>query len=400
MNNYGQGHDIGDQKLNIDAKADSSYRPTTPLAAVIGASAICSLAIPVIGSGTLISDLCAWVICFISAAYLLLSTKRFTIRAACIIFCSLAFAAFGSIAPVALILGPIFSISLGAFAISKAKQYAIIPALAIPVLSYGLALILTGDAIISLASLSFFPVLIALGIANRKKISKTPACIVGAVAYAIIVILAIALYLFSEYGRVSADVIRRASSELAATLNTYVEESIIAAGNTITAEVTQSLKSLTDQLINTLAGCFAAYAFTAAYICQSVVLSLSARDGEDIKKRCYITCDSTAALLFIVSYLASFTTGASGSTSLLAVIGMNVSIILTPCLFIVGLKAVKAMPLRLGFVGLLLSIAVFLLVFMSSASVFTVFSLAGACYILIAAVDKWAKKHYSKGESK
>ena len=400
MNNYEQGHDIGDQKLNIDAKPDSSCRPKMPLAAVIGASAICALAVPVVGSGTLISDLCAWVICFIALAYLILSTKRFVIRAACIFICSLAFAAFGSIVPVALVLGPIFSISLGAFAISRAKRYAIIPALAIPISSYALAFALTGDVIISLASLSFVPVLIALGIANRKKISKTPACIVGAVAYTVIAITAIGLYLFSEYGGVSADVIRLASSALATTLNQYVEASIIAAGNTITAEATQSLKSLTDQLINTLAGCFAAYAFAISYTCQSIIISLSARDGEDIKKRCYVTCDSTAALLFIASYLASFTTSASGGTSLLAVIGMNISIILTPCLFIVGLKSIKAMPLRLGFIGLLLSIAVFALVFISSASVFTVFALAGACYTMIAAIDEWAKKHYSKGESK
>ena len=166
MNNYEQGHDTGDHKLNIDAKPDSSRRPKMPLAAVIGASAICSLAIPVVGSGTPISDLCAWAICFIALAYLILSTKRFVIRAACIFICSLAFAAFGSIAPVALVLGPIFSISLGAFSISRAKRYAIIPALAIPISSYALAFALTGDAIISLASLSFVPVLIALGIAN------------------------------------------------------------------------------------------------------------------------------------------------------------------------------------------------------------------------------------------
>lgn len=401
MINQRRNHATGDQQLNIDAKQRSVFanRKASLLFPIIS-SAICALAFPIATTGYAISEFIAWIICLLCAVGVATVSNRFVFTVVCAILASLIISSTGSAIPLAMMVGPIFSISYGAIAISKTEKFAILPIFAIPAIAYILALAATGNAIIALTALYCAPVAIALGLSNRKLLSKTAATVVGAVAYSGVALITVALYLISAYGAISSEIVRLASNDLAASISQYVESSINATGNAMTADMVQTLNELTDHLINTLVGCFGAYAFISAYICQSIVLTTSERAGDNVKSRNYITCDSAAAVIFVIAYLFSFTTGASGGQSLLAAVGSNVSIILTPCLFIVGLKAIRIMPFRLGLIGLLFSIAVFVLIFISSSSFFTVLALAGACYTLIASVDTWAKNHYSKGESK
>ena len=347
-----------------------------------------------------VADLLGWLVCIICAICTAICIKRFFVLAILAIMASFVISLTGSTVALATALGPIFSIALIATVMSRKGCRAIIPAIVIPIMTYGLALTLTADFILALSSLCTLPVAIALGIANKRGASKSSATLTGTVVMSIISIAAIALGIYATHNSLSIEIVKTASNDFAKAFYDYCEVTIRAAGNEITPEIKQIISASTDTVINMIPGIIVASAYVTSYICQSMAVSLSDRIGEDAPKDNYITADVCTAAVFILAYVFSFSSGASSGISIESVVGSNIALMLTPCLFVVGLRSLKMMPYKLGFIGLLFSIATIVMLFVSESSAFTVFALAGAIYTLIASTDAWAKQHYKKGENK
>jgi hypothetical protein len=128
-------------------------------------------------------------------------------------------------------------------------------------------------------------------------------------------------------------------------------------------------------------------------------LAAAERLGENVSERNHLTASLVTSLVFIGAYLISFTTSASGKVAFAAVVANNIAVMLTPCLFIIGIRSIKLMPFKLGLIGLLASIAVIIIMFLPSSSALTVLALTGALFTVVENIDAWAKEHYSKGES-
>jgi hypothetical protein len=304
----------------------------------------------------------------------------------------------GSTAICATVFAPICSIAFGSAAISRKKGGGLsIPFIA--VLSFVISLLITGDPLVSTLALIPLPTAIALGICNRKKLSKTSATIVGTVCITLTALLIIAIVIFSEYGRITIETIRTAASDLGYTLSYYTEQRIVLMGNVITPELRLSIAELLDSFINSLPGAVVATAFICAYICHSMSLAASERLGEDVSQRNYMTASLVTSLVFIRAYLVTFTTNASGKVSFAAIVANNIAVMLIPCLFVIGLKAIRIIPFKFGLIGLLIVIAIIIIMFLPFSSAPTVLALTGAFFIVIEAIDAWAKEHYSKGEN-
>ena len=365
-----------------------------------GAAVACSLITPAIFMQSQLAELLGWLVCIICAVCTAICIKRFFILAILAVMASFIISLTGSTVELATALGPIFSIALTSTVMSRRERSAVIPAIMIPVMSYGFALSLTADFIIALSSLCTVPVAIAMGIANKRGASKSSATLTGTIATSIISIAAITLGIYATYGSISVETIKTASNDFAKVLYDYCEAAISAAGNVITPEIKQIISTSTDTIINMLPGIIVASAYVASYICQSMTVSLSEKIGEEPPKDNYITADVCTAAVFLLAYVFSFSSGASSGISIESVVGSNIALMLTPCLFIVGLRSLKMMPYKLGFIGILFSIATIVMLFVAESSAFTVFALAGAIYTLISSTDAWAKRHYNKGENK
>ena len=401
MNKYGQNRSLNDQKLNTSvARSGFFSSPSSSTIIMSGAAIICSLITPAMFIQSSYAELLGWLVCIICAICTAICIKRFFILAVLAVLASFVISLTGSTVALATAIGPIFSIALISTVISRRNQNTVLPAIIIPIICYGLALTITADFISALLSLCTAPVAITLGIANKRGASKSSATLAGTIAMSVISIVAITAAIYVTYGSLSIEMIRAASSDFATALNDYCELAISAAGNAITPEIKQIISASTDTVINMIPGIIVASAYVTSYICQSASVSLSDRIGEEPPKDNYIAADVCTAAVFIVAYIFSFSSGASSGISIESVVGSNLALMLTPCLFVVGLRSLKMMPYKLGIIGLLFSIGTIVMLFVSESSAFTVFALAGAIYTLISYTDAWAKQHYNKGENK
>ena len=116
-----------------------------------------------------------------------------------------------------------------------------------------------------------------------------------------------------------------------------------------------------------------------------------------------LTESVASALIYIVAHVLTYTTNASGGTSVAAVVGANLCYILMPLLALKGYEALKVLIEKFYLLGLIASaaiaIAIFALSSFTSSSVLILLALTGAFYVIIAEVEQWAKDHFEKGES-
>ena len=409
MNNYRERPSLDERKLNIDVKGEdilsASIVPSIVFAFI---SALCSLALPAsltvsiypeatVRSG--IAELLSFIICMVCATCIVVCAKRFFIMLVAAVLASFVISFSGSTLPVALVLGTLCSIAFGSAAISRKKSNAVLITLLIAVLSFFPSWLLTRDAVCALSSLLALPTTLTLGIANRKKTSKTAATVAGTVTFVATTLSILLTVITLQYGSLTVDTVKIAARDFGYTIEYMLETSILSAGNRITPEIGMSISELADTSVNSLPGVIVAWGFFVAYICQSMSLAVSERLGEDIRRRNFMSADVVSALLFIVTYITSFATSASGGISFAAVVASNIAMMLTPCLFIIGLRSLKLMPFRLGLIGLILTGAVIVIIFLPSSSALTVLALTGALYTVVVSVDAWAKDHYSKGDN-
>jgi hypothetical protein len=112
-----------------------------------------------------------------------------------------------------------------------------------------------------------------------------------------------------------------------------------------------------------------------------------------------VTVSVTAAVIFAVASILSFSLDSSNNLSIVGVVSGNICLALAPGLTLMGFRAVKELPKRLGRLGIILSIALALAILFLTLTYPTFIAVVGAIYVVALAIDAWAKKFYSKGDN-
>jgi hypothetical protein len=198
--------------------------------------------------------------------------------------------------------------------------------------------------------------------------------------------------ILTAYGYFSIDLLLELITGVETIAVEILKNAFIAAGTAVTQAVSMSIEDTVAAGINMLPGFVCAVALTLAYfsevICRKATESADVDAGDDTI--CYTTL---SAVLFIIFYILSFTTDASGNVAFISVIAVNLALMLLPGLLIIGIRALTRMIFKLGFIGLILVAAAVFATF--SFSIY-VLALIGAAYTVIINIDAWAKNHYSK----
>lgn len=304
----------------------------------------------------------------------------------------------------ALIFGCVISIGSGAALICSAKkwQFAIF-ALIFPS-AYVLSLLITGNFIISLLSCVMLLPILTLGLSNRFGASKTTSVVLCSATIVIPTICLMIISVISTYGQLDRETVTLIADGIKANMISFTEQMYAYFGQ---AEITEAFKrelaAAVDSYINMSAGSLIALALTASYAAHSLqcnIFSSFALDRFLTEKSLVLTVSVEAAIIFIVAHIASFATDSFGNTSLLAVVGGNLSLILFPAFLVTGFEAIKALPKKLGLLGIIILILLLILIFTMFSQFPIILALLGSFFVIFQNVDSWAKEHYGKGENK
>jgi hypothetical protein len=264
-----------------------------------------------------------------------------------------------------------------------------------------MAFSLTNDPIYSLASLIFLPSALALGICALCDVKKSTSVIWCAAITLAVALGGAVLGIYLASGEISVSALNRVIDSFKNIYITYIEQAFTQVNQ---IELTQPMRNeftkMFDASVNLLPG-------TAIMIC--VLLSYAA---VSIRNKIFesrgmsrfttpnsleISVSTVTAIVFIGAHVCSFTSGPNTSTPLTAIVATNLCLILCPCLIYKAMQGFKALLIKLGILGLLICGALIACAFFITTSPLLVIALIGAFYTIIAAVDAWAKDHYSKG---
>ena len=346
----------------------------------------------------------SWISCVTSAAVIFCSAKKRFNATLAVFFMALAVGAFSSPIIPAMLFGAITAVGAGSTLICSLKGKRIFFIALLPILAYGVSFLITLDPITSLFSLVPMLPAAAMGFASKRDTTATVSITLSAIAEVILVAAGISVWVYSVYGGLSPAILDEASEYFKGGVVYYSELGLKAMSATeITPALQKELYASANDLVNISFGLIGATCVITSYFSHKISLGLSAVCGTPLNptsKNIRITVSAHAAWIFIVAYILSFTTDSSNMISFTANVGLNICIMLLPCLVYVGFSAISALPKRLGLLGLILWGGVIMLIFMSSSSFLFVFALIGAIYIAIRNLDAWAKDHYSKGDKK
>ena len=161
---------------------------------------------------------------------------------------------------------------------------------------------------------------------------------------------------------------------------------------------------MVDLLINSIFGLTVSICLVAVYLAFCIQYRLIEVCG--IKRfmkpgMVEISASATAALIFIISHILTYTTNSSGGISISAVVGMNLCYILMPLLALKGCEALKLLIKKYLLLGLIATVVIVIAIFslssLTSSSALILIAFVGALYVVIIAVDQWAKEFYKKG---
>lgn len=344
------------------------------------------------------------VICLLCSVILFISAKKLSKAVLLILLMAFSASFVGSPILPALIFGGIISIGCGAALICSAKKWQFLVFALIFPIAYALSFLLTGSLIISLLSLFLIFPVSALGLSHRFGAKKTTSLVICAAAVIIPVAGLIILALISTYGQLNRGTVDLIAEGITATMISSMEEMTEYLGQ---VEITETFKKdiavAVDSYINMSVGTLIALALTASYAAHALQCNLFYSFGLDKfldKKRTALSVSVEAAIIFIVAHVLSFATDSFGNTSLWAVVGGNLSLILFPVFLLTGLETIKALPKKLGLVGLVIMILIIILIFAMFSQFPIILALVGSFFVIFKNVDLWAKEHYGKGENK
>jgi hypothetical protein len=264
---------------------------------------------------------------------------------------------------------------------------------------------LTLDPICSLASLILYPPVFAMGISCRVGKDKKTSIIITASLIVATIVGFTAIFIQNTYGGLTQETISAACSDLSQSYIKMMEEALLAAGQvTIDPAIQMQLQAMVDLLINSAFGLTVAICLVCVYLAFGIQYRLIevCKISRFMKPGMVeISASVSAALIFIVSHVLTYTTNSSGGIAISAVVGMNLCYILMPLLALKGCEALKLLIKKYLLLGLIASativIAIFTLSSFTSSSALILIAFVGALYIIIAAVDQWAKEFYKQG---
>lgn len=395
------GHtDIGNNSLHKEKHPDT-FPPIINL--LLCLALICSSAvIPLFLSNSQSAFTLSLIVSVLSAIIVMASSKK--IFYSILFVLALAFSVFYFGTPIipALIIGTLISVGGGSALLCAAKGSDIIFYIVSFPAAYAISLLITADPILSLTSLALLLPSISMGLTAKLDGGRTLTLSLCALAEGMLVCAAFAIWVFLTYGSLGFDAFDKAANEM---VNGFVYYTEIAY-STISPEPISNafraeIRSLSTMTVNILPGMVGCVCIIASFLSHSVHMGLMSAYGIDryvTKKSTSLTVSMEAALCFGIAYLITFATDSSNNVSFAATVAINICLILAPCLIHTGFGLILSLPRKLGFLGLILWIIIFIVLFNATISPLAIFALVGSAAVIITHIDSWAKDFYNKGD--
>lgn len=342
-------------------------------------------------------DLIAFLVVGCGVTFLFFAVKRLGIAiSSCIVLFFFYSYTESPIIP-ALIAAVVLSLALGGFLTSICpKKYSALTLLLIPTTYFG-ALGLTGDATVSLVAIAVSAAAITLGFLQRKNTERKSIILYSSAVF-ILVVTGMTALLLSSFGLLSEKGISDLILSARDSLSEYMKSlSIDMHGEAVPAFEAEYIDLYLSQVFNLIPAIFTVSVFVIIYFAHSLQLSVYKSCDFDImvtQKTVKINMSIYAAIIFVASYILSLSTDTAGHPDMLGTVCSNLNLILTPGLFLVGFDGLRAILIKLRALGFILLLLLCAAVFLLSSYIILIMSAIGAFYIIILAIDEWAKKHY------
>lgn len=374
-----------------------SSRPSSPIllsAAGVLIATLSGLLLPLHLLQSPLTPIFAWIVFLLSISATLILTKK-------IFFCVIAIMAFASLAPAYLLIGMIATITgcivstgLLSSQVLIGGKGATATLIITPILTYLTCLFLTQDPLVSCLSLVSIPASLGIGFAKRRGAALTTVCVMGTLLTLAGLGCAMVGDLLISYGYFSIELVLELLSISEGIASELLKSAFEAAGTAVTDAVIGNIADTVAATVNLLPGIVCSGILIMSYLAESVCRhAAEAADvdgGEDA-----LVYSPVSAIMFVLFYIISFTTNASGNAAFAAVVCANLSMMLLPGLLVVGTRAMGKMILKLGIIGLILAA---LVIFVSFSFSLYVLALLGAIYTVVASADAYSKSRPNKGE--
>ena len=404
MEKYARAH-VGRKGENMSFENSNNTRNTDAIPSYACMAVIIpllSLVLPLSLSGSVAVTAIAWVACAISAAILILLVKSFGAIAICALALTFFLSSLGTPIPVSITLGAVLVSGLYSAAVAAAQKRHIPFVICAPLLSAALAYAMTRSIPLTLLSLIAIPPALAMGLSTRRKLDRSRAITIFTVVAAIELLCAVTGYILWENGTINRDIIENVIQNTRVYIESALQMAIKQAGNVeIDETLIMEIRFMSAYAINLLPGFCAVALLSLGFFAHKTECSLFGRYEKYSlleASETSVTVSCTAAIVFLVAHIFSFTSGASHAPSFVAIAAENVSLILIPALLLIGWEKVAALPKKIGFLAIAVWIGIVLASSALSASLISILALIGAFCIIFARTDSWAKDHYRKGE--
>jgi len=363
---------------------------------------IYSALLPCTLSASKLTEVLAWIICVLCAAFAVLFTKKFSTLIITVFLISMSSAISGLVIPVAFIMGTVFSIGAYACLVAVGKRSHYVFLAGCPILAYVFSLVLSGDIIFSFTCILWMSPALALGLATRDRKGRTKAIFEFCVWFVLCALLTAATYTYAAHGSFAPSAFVSTAREMRQAFIDFFAGQIALAGKIeLSKAIMHELSSLADLYINIISGIFvAAFCILGFLACKIMTAILERYEFNATATPCKskISVSVTASIIFIAAYVLSSASSSSGSVSMIATVAQNLCIMFVPALTVIGVYAIAAVVKRFGFWGFALCAAIPLISSLIDIPVIYLLALSGAAYTLIVRTDDWAKQHYSKGD--
>ena len=363
---------------------------------------ILSSIIPLSLSDSANSTMIAWIACILSVALLVLLVKSFAAVAVAVLALTFSLSYLRDPLPIALILGTILACGVYSAAVAAAKRQHVIFILSAPLISIALVYALTKSISLALLSLASLPPALAMGLGSRRKLDRVRSVALFTAVAAAELLAAVAGYIAWQNGSIDFEIIENAVVYVQNGIEWALRLAIENAGAVSLDETLLiEIRPMSASAINLLPGAIAVALLTVGFFAHKTECSIFRRYEKDSlleSSETPITVSCTAALVFLIAHVFSFTSGASHAPSFIAIAAENLSLMLLPALLLIGWDKVAALPRRIGFLAIAAWIGIVIAANALSSSLISILALIGAFCIIFASTDSWAKDHYRKGE--
>ncbi len=352
-------------------------------------------------TSTAITNVIAWGICLVFGITVLVTSRKissiFILAIALTFFTSLT----GSAASVALVVGTVSACGLYSMLSSSVRGGQITFLVLIPAVACIATFAITQNIGLMLATLALFPPSLCMGIILRRGGSRADSIAGFASLAAIEVGGIVLLHIYIAHGAISANTVAGAVSFFRRAAEGLFTSAIESAGSIeITEDVALMIKETAVIMTKLIVGIACMTIIIIGYFAQKMQHSIIERlELERLQNEsgAPIKASSAAGIVYVAAYICSFTTGASGSLSFVAIAAGNINLILLPLLLYVGFGFLTHLPKKIGFLSVLAWLGVAVASYMLASPIIDIIALVGAFYTLLTNIDAWAEEHYSKG---